>query len=148
MRLSAGLLLSSFIVLCRAPLPAEPDLYSFPEVDASKPKTAEAKPVNPFARSLSKKMEMPEEVLSEAIASGMGRLELIRLILISKKSGKPLPDLLKQRNKTRFSKIAAEAKADNAAIKKEAMAILETMEAELKAAKPAAGTEAPKDKPQ
>ena len=72
----------------------------------------------------------------------MGRMELLRLILISKKSGAPLPDLIQKREKlTRFAKIASEAKVDNAAVKKEAGALLKQLEKETEKSKAAAGTE-------
>ena len=137
-----------FLVGNSALLRADPDLYSFPEVGSTKTPAGETpKPADPFAVSLAKKMEVPEQILSEAVQKGMGRLEIIRLILISKKSQKPLPDLIQAREKlTRFSKIAQEAKVDNREITKEAKKVLKELEA-AKAA-PAAGTEPAQEKKQ
>ncbi len=137
--------------LNQMPLSAQPDLYSFPEVDDAKPKKEEPKPIEPFILTLAKKTGMPADVLSEASLKGFGRLELIRLILISKKSGKPLPDLILQREKSaRFAKIAEEAKVDNNAIKKEAAVMLKELEkdpdtakSQVKKSTPTAGTENP-----
>ena len=129
-----------------APAHAQTELYSFPEVESSKPKAEAAKPVDPFIKTLSKKMNVPEKILSEAAEKGMGRMELIRLVLTSKKSGKLLPDLILKREKlTRFSKISAEAKVDNAAVKKEAATLLKQLEKDSERPKAAAGTE-PVDK--
>ena len=105
------------------------DLYSFPEVDEAKPKKEEPKPVEPFVQALAKKMDLPEKVLTEATEKGFGRMELIRLILMAKKSGKSLTDLIQEREKgTRLAKIAESAKADNRAVKKEAGEILKDLE--------------------
>src|SRR3989344_9428572 len=108
MRFSAIVFLAVF--LSRVPLSAQNELYSFPEVESSKPKAEEPKPVDPFLKTLAKKMDAPEQLLPEAAEKGMGRMELIRLILISKKSGRLLPDLIQQREKlVRFAKIASAA---------------------------------------
>ena len=139
MRFSAIVFLAVF--LSRVPLSAQNELYSFPEVESSKPKAEEPKPVDPFLKTLAKKMDAPEQLLAEAAEKGMGRMELIRLILISKKSGRLLPDLIQQREKlVRFAKIASAAKVDNGAVKKEARTLLKQLEKETEAAKAIAGT--------
>lgn len=141
MRFPTLIFLLVFILLFRAPAGSQNDLYSFPEIESSKPKAEEPKPVDHFIKTLAKKMDVPEQLLAEAAEKGMGRMELIRLILISKKSGKLLPDLIQKREKlARFAKIASEAKVDNAAVKKEARTILKQIEKETEASKAAAGT--------
>lgn len=141
MRFLALILFFAFASSPRTPIWAQTELYSFPEVESSKPKAEEPKPVDPFIKTLAKKMDVPEQLLAEAAEKGMGRMELIRLILISKKSGKLLPDLIRQREKLmRFAKIASEAKVDNGAVKKEAKALLKQIEKETETAATAAGT--------
>ena len=141
MRFLALILFFAFAARPRTPAWAQTDLYSFPEVESSKPKAEAPKPVDPFIRTLSKKMDIPEKILSDAAEKGMGRMELIRLILISKRSGMLLPDLILKREKlTRFAKIASEAKVDNAAVKKEAKTLLKDLEKEAEASKATAGT--------
>jgi hypothetical protein len=133
------------LFLSCASLSAQIDLYSFPELE-SKPKVEEPKPVNPFLKTLAKKMDVPEQLLALAAEKGMGRMELIRLILISKKSGKPLTDLIQQREKlTRFAKIASQTNVDNGAIKKEARTLLKQIEKETEASQAIAGTVEPKE---
>lgn len=134
------------VFLFSASLFAQSELYAFPEVDFSKPKAEELKPVDPFIKTLAKKMDVPEQILAEAAQKGMGRMELIRLILISKKSGKPLTDLIQQREKlTRFAKIASQTNVDNGAIKKEARTLLKQIEKETEASQAIAGTVEPKE---
>ena len=123
------------VFLAAACLPAaargQTDLYSFPEVEESKPKVEAPKPAEPFIQALSKRLEVPEKVLTEASEKGFGRMELIRLILTSKQSNKPLPDLIQEREKSKsFAKISEGAKVDNVAIKKEAQVILKDLEKE------------------
>jgi len=141
MRFLVFVLFFAFASWQGTPARAQTELYSFPEVESSKPKAEAPKPVDPFIRTLSKKMDIPEKILSDAAEKGMGRMELIRLILISKRSGMLLPDLILKREKlTRFAKIASEAKVDNAAVKKEAKTLLKDLEKEAEASKATAGT--------
>lgn len=124
---------------------ADTDLYPFPKVDEIKiKKPKETKPVDVFARNLSKRIGVTETAISDALAKGFGRAELIRLILISKKSDTPLDDLLKEREKgTRLAKIAESKKQDNRSIRKEALALLKELEdeeSESKSKMEAAGT--------
>jgi len=132
--LSGLAILGIFLTIGRNFLRAE-DLYSFPDIDETRPKKDEQappKPVDPFIQALAKKMEIPEKILFEAAEKGFGRLELIRLILISKKSGKALPELIQEREKnTRFAKIAASTKTDNKAIKEEGETILKDLEKQV-----------------
>ena len=141
MRFLALILFFAFAARPRTPAWAQTDLYSFPEVESSKPKPEEPKPADPFIKTLAKKMDVHEQILAEAAEKGMGRMELIRLILISKKSGKLLPDLIRQIEKlVRFAKIASEAEVDNGAVKKEAKTLLKDLEKETEKAKVPAGT--------
>ena len=79
-------------------------------------------------------MDVPEQILAEAAQKGMGRMELIRLILISKKSGKSLMDLIQKReNLARWAKITSEANVDNRTLKKEAKILLKEIEKETEA---------------
>ena len=113
------------------------DLYSFPDVGEVKPKKEEPKPVDPFIQVLSKRMGIPDNVLAEAAQKGIGRMEMIRLILMAKRSGKPLPDLIERREKgERLAKIAESIQADNRAIKKEAQDILKGYEDEAEKIQP------------
>lgn len=111
---------------------AQVDLYPFPDLeDAKIKKVKEKKIVEPFVQALSKKMEVPEKVLTKTIAKGFGRTEIIRLILISKKSHQPLEQLIKKREEgERMAKISESAKLDNRTIRKEAIEILKEMEIE------------------
>ena len=66
-------------------------------------------------------MDIPENILSEASEKGFGQNGADPLILMAKKYGKALPDLIQKREKgERIAKIAESVKADNRAIKKEA----------------------------
>jgi hypothetical protein len=112
---------------------AQVDLYPFPEIEDLKTKKAEPRPVDPFAQALSAKMNVPERTITDAVEKGFGRTELIRLILISKKSGKALGDLLKEREKgARLAKIAESVHLNNRSIREEAESILKELEAEEK----------------
>ena len=124
---------SLLFVLCGQPASAQPDIYSFPQIDdgSRTPPSQHKKPkaVDPFVKALSKKTDVPEAMLTETLERGFGRLELIRLILISQKSGTLLPEILKLTEKgTRFAKICEPAKLNNRDIKKEAAAILKDVE--------------------
>jgi hypothetical protein len=124
----AGLLILS----CVSPLAAQVDLYSMPQIeDGQAPPPPKPKPAaDPFVRALSKKTSVPESAIEDAVDKGFGRMELLRLILISKKSGKPLAELLKEREKgTRLAKIAEDCGQDNKAVRKEAAALLKEIEA-------------------
>ena len=112
---------------------AETDLYPFPDTEDLKVKSAKEKPTEPFVQVLAKKFGIEEKVLTKSVEKGFGRTELIRLILISKKSDSKLADLLKEReNGTRLAKIAQARHLDNHKIRKEAFAILKELEAEEK----------------
>lgn len=118
-------------------LHAQVDLYPFPKIEEPKMKDVkESKSPEPFIQALSKRMNVPPNILTDATGRGMGRTELIRLILISKKSQKPLEDLIKEREKgTRLAKIAEAAQLNNRVIREEAKRILketETEEAKIK----------------
>src|SRR5258708_3122472 len=89
-----GLGLLVVLTLLHEPAHGDADLYSFPKIDDQKIKVAakEQKNLEPFVQALSKKTGIPETLLGDSISKGYGRTELIRLILISKKSGKSLAD--------------------------------------------------------
>lgn len=113
---------------------AQADLYPFPrfEEEPKIKKDKRKKPVEPFLQVLSKKMEISEALLEDVMEKGFGRMEAIRLILLSKKSAKPLEELAKMREKgTSFAKIAEECRQENRAIKKEAEKILKELQKEL-----------------
>ncbi len=111
---------------------ADTGLYSFPKIEDEKISIqADKKPVNPFVSALSKKLNIPEKTLTDEFKQGAGRGEMIRIILMSKKSDKTIEDLVKERQKgTWFSKMAKELKLDNRALRKEALAILKELESE------------------
>ena len=114
-------------------LHAQVELYPFPDLEEIAPKKTEARPANPFVQALARKFNVPEKILSEATDKGFGREELIRLILISKKSSKPLEDLIEERQKgARLAKIAKSAGQDNKQIRQEAGSVLKEVEAEEK----------------
>ncbi len=117
--------------LC-APAWSEVDLYPFPKVDDVRTvKVKEKKPADPFVQALSKKFALPEELLTEHILQGLGRVELIRLILISKKSGKSLEELAKEREKgTKLAKIAQSAGVEPKAVRREADSVFKEIEKE------------------
>ncbi len=125
-------LLFFFILVCSGlstTLRAETELYPFPKVeDVKTSKGKEKKPAEPFVQALARKSGVEEELLTKTIANGFGRTELIRLILISKKSKKPLEELIKEREKgTRLAKIAESANLNNKEIRKEANALLKEL---------------------
>jgi len=111
---------------------AQSELYSFPNItDIKTQKNKKKKVAAPFVQALAKKMGVPEEVLTETIAKGFGRTELIRLILVSQKSKKNLEELIQEREKgTRLAKISKSANLNNRAIRKEANEILDELEKE------------------
>lgn len=108
---------------------AQVDLYPFPKIeDGNIKRVKEKKPAEPFVQALSKKTDISEDFLTETIEKGFGRTELIRLILISKKSGKPLNELIKEREKgTRLAKISESAHLNSNAIRHEAEAMLKEL---------------------
>ena len=111
---------------------AQTDLYSFPKIEEEGIKrTKQKRALEPFVEALSKRVNVSDSTLMNAMERGFGRSELIRLILISKKSGKSLPDLLQEREKgTSLKKISESAKLDNKALRKEALAMLKELETE------------------
>ncbi len=115
-----------FFLLSIANLKAT-ELYSFPSLEQAEIKTPnkKKKESTPFVLALAKKTETPEDYLTELTEKGLGRMELVRLILTSKKSTRPLPDLVRDRELgMRLSKIAENVKQDNALIRKEAKTLL------------------------
>src|SRR3989338_1803489 len=76
---------------------AQEDLYSFPKIEEENTKKiVEKKSLDPFIETLVKKFSSDEKLLSESVSKGFGRRELIRLILMAKKSGKSLEELIKE----------------------------------------------------
>lgn len=128
------LLSTLFVTLtAAASLPAQSDLYSFPKIEEEKIKVKEAPPPDPFVQALSKRFDLPDSLLTEYVQKGFGRAELLRLILVSKKADKPLPDLLKDRAKgTRLAKITESAGLDNRAVRREALDLLKELQKEEK----------------
>lgn len=122
---------SHWLLITRA-VRAEVDLYPFPKVDDARPvKTKEKRTAEPFVQALSKKFALPEELLAEHLAAGTGRVEIIRLILISKKSGKSLEELVKEREKgARLSKLAESAGLEPKKIRQEAESLFKEIEQE------------------
>lgn len=114
---------------------ADADLYPFPQIEDAKSADGaakkKAKPVDPFVKALSKKTDMPEEILTETFEKGFGRTEIIRLILMSKRAEKPLPDLIKEREKgTKLATIAQGYGQDNRAVRREAALMLKELQKE------------------
>ncbi|OGR79418.1 MAG: hypothetical protein A3I11_03355 [Elusimicrobia bacterium RIFCSPLOWO2_02_FULL_39_32] len=112
---------------------AQEDLYSFPKIEEENTKKiVEKKSLDPFIETLVKKFSSDEKLLSESVSKGFGRRELIRLILMAKKSGKSLEELIKEREKgTGLKKIAESLKLDHSTIRKEALAISKEIEKNL-----------------
>lgn len=113
---------------------ADVDLYPLPQIeDGQTAKPKEPPPVDPFVRAMSERMKVSEDILADATAKGFGRAELLRLILISQKSGRPLKELIQERDKgARLAKIAQESNCDNWSVRREALAILKELEAREK----------------
>ena len=113
---------------------ANTDLYSFPDLKDFNPRTAEDKtPPEPFIAALSSRTETPLKILDEAHKKGIGRMELIRLILMARESEKPLPELIQAREKgTRFAKMAKDTGTDNRRIKSAAGRMLKEINTEIK----------------
>jgi AraC-like DNA-binding protein len=99
------------------------DLYSFPSVDDEKTDRIkkEEPEDDPFIIQLATRTGASEELLTDAAAKGFGRTELIRLILMSKKSEKTLSELMSEREAGKsFKDMAFDLKLDPKAIKKDA----------------------------
>lgn len=128
------LLAIPFLFLLQSPALPQADLYSFPDVADPKVSVsakAEKKRVDPFLRAVAQKLNTEEKVLMDYSDEGLGRGDLVRLVLLSQKSGKPLAELAKRRLKgDRMAKIAEDCKADNAQVRKQAFAILKEAEAD------------------
>lgn len=123
----------AFLTACRLPLlNAQVDIYPFPKVEDVKiKKPKEQKPAELFVQVLSKKTGVPEKYLTDAIVKGFGRTELIRLILMSKKSGKKIEEIVQEREKgTRLAKIAESLNLNNHQIRLEAETMLKDIETE------------------
>lgn len=112
---------------------AQNDLYSFPKIEEENTKkTVDKKSLDPFLRVLVQRFSSDEKLLNEAVSKGFGRRELVRLILMAKKSGKSLEELMKEREKgTRLKKIAESLKLDHSSIRQEALAISKEIENDL-----------------
>lgn len=108
------------------------DLYSFPKVeDVRIHKPEKTRPAPPFVQAVCKILNVPEKILSDAVEKGFGRTELLRLILISQKSRKPLDDLIREREKGAWlSIITKSAGLDNKTVRREANALLPAIEQE------------------
>ena len=120
--------------LCAQTLRADTGLYTFPKIEEQKISVpTDRRRLDPFMTALSKKTAVPEQTLAEEFRRGAGRSEMIRIILIAKKSGQPINAIIREREKgTWFSKIAQTYQLDNRALRKEALGILKEIEAELK----------------
>ncbi len=121
--------------LCAQTLRADTGLYTFPKIEEQKISVpADRRRLDPFMTALSKKTAVPEQTLAEEFRRGAGRGEMIRIILIAKKSGQPINAIVREREKGAwFSKIAQTYQLDNRALRKESLGILKEIEAELKA---------------
>ena len=138
------LLLAAVGIFLFAPRASAGDgLYSFPSVDDEKSAAVarqEEPDEDPFIIQLATRTGTSEELLTDAWMKGFGRMEIIRLILMSKKSSKKLSDLMSERESGKpFKDMALELKLDPKAVKKEADTLYEQIsEAMKKADKPPA----------
>lgn len=128
---------------------SDTDLYSFPKVQSAtiiqqpKKKTVAT---DPFIKALSKLAEVDESLLAEKSERGFTRRELVRLVVISKKSSTSLIDLFKQRERGLFLfYIAKKAGLDTRMVRRESGVLLKSVEDETekiqKSEKAIAGTD-------
>ncbi len=126
------------------PARAETGLYSFPKIEEQKISVStEKRKLDPFMVLVSKKTGIDEQTLAEEFKRGAGRSEMIRIILIAKKSGQPIGTILREREKgIWFSKITEKYQLDNKSLRKDAQSLLKEIEKELKAEEAKAKAEA------
>ena len=103
------LLLIPAALLSARPCGAQADLYSFPDIGQAKAAAPNDPPADPFMKSLALRFGLDEAVLARAFSKGVGRREMIELILISRGSKDPLPGLIDERRKG--AKLAGLAKS-------------------------------------
>jgi hypothetical protein len=90
------------------------------------------RPSDPYVRYLSKYFNQKDEDLQKLWSRGYGRNELIKLLLITKKSGKDLKESVRQRDKdTKLSRISEQYKIDYHQILTEAVTIRKEIDYEV-----------------
>ena len=127
-------ILSLALFTANSLLLAQANTDPFPKIEEEiKIKEPVVKPKDPFLLLLAKKLSTSQSWLQKNFARGVGRSELVRLVLISKKSGKSLEEITQEYDKgISIKKIALAHQLDYSSLKKEAAALLKETEEEFK----------------
>lgn len=103
-----------------------------PDFSPSKEEKEIKKTKNPFLVELAERFSLEEKDLDRLYSRGYGYTEIIKLILITKKTNEPLEEIVKKRDKgKKMRKIAEDYELDYWVIDKEALKIKEEIKTSL-----------------